>query len=176
MNKSIIAVAVAAGLLLTASAPAQDLRHGRRPRTWIGYPYSAYPFGYGFGRGYGFGLGFPYRPVTPLRTVYRNAFTADVGYAEQVSNEFRAAYEKRKGDPLGLKADVQRLDQNLERMRREAESFGNVTIRGTELLRDTLNQASVIETRLGTGDAELAERWSRVRLVLDSLTRTYRVK
>ncbi|MGV3614218.1 MAG: hypothetical protein ACO1SV_02680 [Fimbriimonas sp.] len=176
MNRSIIAVAVAAGLLLTASAPAQDLRHGRRPRSWVGYPYSAYPFGYGFGRGYGFGLGFAYRPVTPLRTVYRNAFTADVAYAEEASNDFRAAYEKRKGDPLALKADVQRLDQNLERMRREAESYGNVTIRGTELFRDALSQASVIESRLDTGDAELSARWNRVRSVLENLTRTYRVK
>lgn len=164
-------LAAAAGILLVAAemAPAQSVRFGARYGRGFGHRHYRRHFHPGFG----FGLGFYSRPVA--RPVYRNAFTADVTYAERLANDFRAAYERR-GDSLGIKRDVQRMDEALERMRGEAEAYGDVTFRGSELLRDALDHAETIDRRLGSSEGELGERWHDVRRVLDRLAQTYRVR
>lgn len=172
MNRMKIGVALVAGMLLTASATAQFRRPGFRPRPYFGRPYY-YP-GYLYGPGFGFGLGFgaPIQRTTPK---YRNAFTGDVGYAENATNTFRAQYERRKGDPLGIKSDVQRLDETLEKMQSEAESFGSITIRGTNLYREAMTYAEAIDARVRAASDESAERWAPVMTVLRDLAKTYRI-
>jgi|GEM_PF-2907174 len=184
MNKMGTCLAVAAGILLSASAEAQTRRGGISQRPGIGrshfngfYGPFGQRFGGWFGRpwfgsGFGFGVGLGASRRNPI---YRNAFTGDVAYAEQSSNEFRAALERRRDAPRGLKTEVQRLDETLERLRREAEAFGGVTIRGTELLRDALSRADGIDREF-RGEDDLSQRWSRLQSVLDSLARTYRVE
>lgn len=165
--------ALLAGVLLSATASAQERRPGFRHRPGFGRPYHPYGYGFGFGPRFGFGLGLGSSRPAPRPTVYRNAFTGDVGYAEQAMNGFRAAYEKRSGDPLGLKKDIQSLDESLERMRREAETYGAATLRGTDLLRDALTRAEVIDARFRSGQDEQSERWNQVRDLLDHLRETY---
>lgn len=152
-----VALAVGVSLAAGASASAQGFRHYHR---------------YGYGPRFGFGVGLTF--VEPRPHVYRNPFTADVSYAERTSNDFRAAYEHRGGDPFGVKGDVQRLDEDMERLRAEAEYAGGVTIRGTELLRDALDRADRIDRAFRREDDQLASRWDRFRRLLDDLARTYR--
>jgi hypothetical protein len=95
MHRAKIAVALAAGLLLTAAAPAQLRRPGLRHRPGFARPYYYNPNGFYYGPRFGFGLGLGFGSTT-RRTTYRNAFTGDVAYAEQASNDFRAVYERRK--------------------------------------------------------------------------------
>jgi hypothetical protein len=71
--------------------------------------------------------------------------------------------------------EVQRLDQTLEQMRREAETYGGVTIRGSELLRDALARVEAIDARLRSEPNELGDRWTRARSLIQSLTKTYRL-
>lgn len=176
MRKAIMFGALLGSLLLSAVAPAQERRPGFRHRPGFGRPYYPYyPYGYPYRSGFGFGLGFGFSRPAPRPTVYRNAFTADVGYTEQAMNAFRAAYEKRKGDPLGIKKEIQRLDEDLERMRRDAETYGSATIRGTDLLRDALANAERVDDRFRTAD-EQAERWNQVRDLLERLRETYGLK
>lgn len=173
MNRFKWGIAIVAGLLVAATATAQSRRPGFRPRGYYGRPYF-YP-GYFYPRsGFGFGLGFgaPIQRTTPK---YRNAFTGDVDYAERTVNDFRAAYERRKDDPLGIKSEVQRLDEELEKMKREAETFGGITIRGTDLYRSATSRAEVLNGRLQTADDDLQSRWRQVLSVLKSLAQTYRV-
>ena len=174
MRKSIVWGALLGGLLLSASAPAQERRPGFRHRPGFGRPhYNPY---YPYGPRLGFGLGFGFRRPAPRPTIYRNAFTADVEYAEQTVNGFRAAYEKRKGDPLGVKREIQNLDEDLERMRGEAEKFGAVTLRGTELLRSALRHADAVEDQFRSAPDEQAEQWNKVRSLLQHLSETYRAR
>lgn len=157
--------ALVAGSILIASASAQAPR-GWSHATRGGFGRYFYPYG-GFGWGFGVGSG-GYR--TP---VYRNAFTGDVTYAERASNDFRAAYERRPG---ARKAEVQRLDQDLEQLRGEALKYGDVTVRGGDLLRDALAQARAIEAEIGGRDDDLGRRWRNVQRLLANLSRTFRVE
>lgn len=158
-------VALATGVLLgsATSAPAQV-------------------FGFGYGRGYGYrhgysGFGFAYRDYGYARpyATYRNPFVGDVAYAERASNDFRHEYEKRKGDPLGIKADVKELDETLESLRKEAESFGGVTDRGRDLMRGALDAEDRIDRRFRRADDRQARQWSDLRREIDRLARAYRV-
>jgi phosphoglycolate phosphatase-like HAD superfamily hydrolase len=122
------------------------------------------------------GLGFGFSRPASRPTVYRNAFTGDVEYVEQAVNGFRAAYEKRKGDPLGVKRAIQGLDEDLERMRGEAEKFGAVTLRGSELLRSALRHADAVQSRFESAPDEQGEQWNKVRSLLQHLSEIYRPK
>lgn len=158
-------VALATGVFLSvaASAPAQRFgfgysRGGFRHRTYSGF-------------GFGLGVGGYARPSVS----YRNAFTGDVAYAERAVNDFRREYERRKGDPLAIKAEVQRLDETMERLRREAERYGGATDRGSDLVRDALDAEDRIDRRFRRADDPLDRRWDEVRRIVDRLSRSYRV-
>ena len=159
-------MALATGLILSvaAIAPAQRFGFGYG-RGWYGHHRSYSSFG--------FGLGFP--AYSGPTVVYQNAFTGDVTYAERTVNDFRRDYEKRKGDPLDVKSYVQRLDETMERLRSEAERFGGVTLRGSDLMRDVLRYEDHIDRRFRDGDDRMARDWDEVRRLLDRLARTYRV-
>ena len=166
MKRSGLLVALATGVVLSAAAIAPAQRYG------FGYGHGWYGHRHSYSS-FGFGLGFPAysRPTV----VYQNAFTGDVTYAERTVNDFRADYEKRKGDPLDIKRDVQRLDETMERLRSEAEHFGGVTLRGSDLMRDALRYEDHIDRRFRDGDDGMARDWNDVRRLLDRLARTYRV-
>ena len=165
MKRTGFLVALAAGALLAATNA------------------SAQTFGFGYGRGHfgrrsysGFGLGVggwgARRPVVKVQ----NAFTGDVAYAERTVNDFRADYEKRRNDPLGIKADVQRLDEAMERVRREAENYGDVTDRGADLLRTALDAEDRIDRRFRDANDPMNRRWDDIRRKIDRLARVYRVE
>lgn len=137
-------------------------------------------FGFGYGRGYhrsytslGIGIG-GYGYARPYVT-YRNPFVGDVDYAERESNNFRHDYEERRHDPLGIKADVQRMDESLEKVRREAENFGGVTGRGADLMRDALDAEDRIDRRFRNTNDPQRRQWDDLRRLVDRLAREYRV-
>ena len=162
MSKGLLA-ALVTGILLSVATSAPAQRYG---------------FGLGYGRGYrrsgvGLGLGFGGYPRTSV--TYRNAFTGDVEYAERATNDFRGDYERRRRDPLGIKADVQRLDETLEAIRHEAARYGDVTDRGADLMRDALDAEDRIDRRFRESNDEMRQRWNGVRRMVDRLAREYRV-
>ncbi len=161
MNRTGFLVALAMGTFLTtaATAPAQFI-------------------GFGVGRGYrhsysslGFGYGGYARPTV----TYRNAFTGDVEYAQRASKDFRHDYERRRHDPLAIKADVQRMDETLEKVRREADRYGAVTDLGSDLMRDVLDAEDRIDRRFRGKDDEMRREWDDTRRMIDRLAREYRV-
>ena len=157
--------ALATGVLLVTATLAPAQRYGFGYRRGYGWhrPYSSFGFGLGYG-GY-----------APRRVVYQNAFTGDVTYAERTVNDFRHDYERRKGDPLAIKADVQRLDETMERLRREAEGYGAPTDRGADLARDAQDAEDRIDRRFrDQRDDPMGRRWDEVARILDRLARTYR--
>ncbi|RYG39439.1 hypothetical protein EON81_00960 [bacterium] len=197
MRRTNAFAALAAGILVfaAASAPAQGFRLGFGHDRGLGRPHRPvqrpinrpvyrpvyrpfYPGYSRFGSGFGFGFGFgnSYRTRSVGSTTYRNAFTGDVTYAERAVNDFRSAYEKQRGDRLGVKADVQRLDETLERMRREAETYGAVTFRGSDLAQTALSQSDRINRRFRDEDNDLADHWKEVRRIVERLARTYRTE
>ena len=136
-------------------------------------------FGFGYGRGYrrsytGFGLGYGGYGVGRPVVTYRNAFTGDVEYAERATNDFRHDYEKRRHDPLGIKAEIQRLDETMEKVRQEANRFGGVTDRGADLMRDALDAEDRIDRRIRRAD-DMGHQWQSLRRMVDRLAREYRV-
>ncbi len=166
MRRLNLFAALATGVLFAAAASAPAQFHG-----------GGHFGGHGFRRGhsgFGLGLGFGSRGFAPRRTTYQNAFTGDVAYAERAVNEFRAVYEKRGGDRLGIKADVQRLDQTMERLRREAEAFGAPTNRGEDLMRGVQSDADAIDRRFRDSDDSLRGRWDDALRLVDRLARSYR--
>ncbi len=167
MKKTGLLVALATGVFLSAaaSAPAQRFGLGYGGGRFGRRAYSGFGFGLGFG---GFGY-----PRTTVR--YQNAFTGDVAYAERAVNDFRASYERRKGDPLGIKSRVQRLDETMERLRREAERYGGPTDRGSDLVREALDLEDRIDRRLrDERDDPSLRDWDDVRRILDRLAGAYR--
>ena len=168
MRKGIFLAALATGALLGAAAVAPAQRFGFGYRHGYGgwrRPYSGYGFGLGFG-GYGY---------APPAVTYRNAFTGDVAYVERAVNDFRHDYERRKGDPLGIKADVQRMDESMEKVRREAEAYGAVTDRGADLVRDARDAEDRIDRRLRRSNDPMERRWNDLARRFDRLARDYRV-
>lgn len=158
-----LALAIAALVGLSAIAPAQfrGRGHGHHHQRW--------------GRtGFGFGFGFVNRSYAPRTPVYRNAFTSDVAYAERAMNEFRAVYEQRSNDRFGVKADVQRLDQTLEQLRRQAEAYGSANIRSADLLREALADVEVIDRGVRSADNALRNRWDATKRIVERLERSYR--
>ena len=162
MSKGLLA-ALATGILLSVATSAPAQRYG---------------FGLGYGRGYrrsGFGLGLGFGGYPRTSAAYQNAFTGDVEYAERATNDFRADYEKRRRDPLGIKADVQRLDRTMEAIRQEARRYGAVTDRGADLMRDALDAEDRIDRRFRDSNDEMRRQWDGVRRMVDRLAREYRV-
>ena len=157
----LVALAMGALFGVAASAPAQFVGFGYGR----GYhrSYSSLGFGYG-GRGYA-------RPTV----VYRNPFTGDVDYAERASNDFRHDYEKRRHDPLGIKADVQRMDETLEKVRKEAEAYGGATDRGADLMREALDAEDRIDRRFRDSRDPMRRQWDDTRRTIDRLGHEYRV-
>lgn len=156
---------IAAGILVGAAALAPAQRGG-------------FGYGRGWGRGYGgprhyssFGLGFG--GYAPARVEYHNPFTGDVEYAERTSNEFRHDYERRKGDPLRIKDEVQRLDKTLEKLRGEAIDYGSVTDRGRDLMRDVLEAEDRIDRRFRGSDDPMRGQWTDLRREIDRLANAY---